>query len=51
MNSEVFQKFTVLLDTLSLNFPAQLVRNHFSVSLPKKQQVDMVQSFGYFHEV
>ena len=26
----------------------QLVRNHFLVSLPKKQQVDIVQPFGHF---
>ena len=27
---------------------SQLVRNYFLVSLPKKQQVDMVQPFGKF---
>ena len=26
----------------------QLVRDHFLLSLPKKQQVDMVQPFGHF---
>ena len=36
------------MDPLSVIFRPQLVRNHFFVPLPKKQQDYMVQPFGHF---
>ena len=36
------------MDPLGIIVLAQLVRNHFLASLPKRQQVGMVQHFGIF---
>ena len=48
MNSGVFPKFAVFMNPLGVIVPALLIRNHFLVSLPKKQQDDIVQPFGHF---
>ena len=44
----VFRKATEGRSIWVLLPQSQLVRNHFLVLLPKKQQVDMMQLFGHF---
>ena len=43
-----FSKINCVHRPFGLLSRPQLVRNHFLVTLPKRQQVDMVQRFGHF---